>query len=150
MQLAKAEEYMMLTLQSLCFYKEGSKFFVKGDLPKLPEGFENWLDISVQFNSGTGLPVAGPRTITFVEDDLIKAEGPFVYEFKGMKDVSQVQVVFLSIGVNALNTTNLDYKKHEGHWAMSSLHKDQVSLIDATQHDKQTNKYYDFSKLFTW
>ena len=49
MKLAKAEEYLALSIQNLTFFKENGKLYVKGNQPVLPEGFEVRLHISVTY-----------------------------------------------------------------------------------------------------
>jgi hypothetical protein len=152
MKLAKAEEYLMKNLQSLRFYQEGDKCYFEGYVAEVPEGFRNRFDISIEFKRGSGLPVANYSSVPYPADiDLPKA-GYFKEEIKGISSPDIINYVLIAMSVNAIKHTNTNKggESYEVYWALYSSNDNRIACVDCITWEKQTNKFYDLSKIFTW
>ena len=156
MRLAKAEEYLMKNLQSLRFFEEGGKFYFEGNVAEVPEGFRNRLYISFEFKKSTGLPVATYTTLmSFLfhkgVTELPKV-GPFKEEIEGINSSEQINYVLITMAIEAINHTNKnkDGKSYEVYWSIYSTNDNRIAAVDCITYEKQTEKFYDLSKVFTW
>jgi hypothetical protein len=152
MKLAKAEEYLMKNLQALRFYTEGGKFYFEGNVAEVPEGFRNWLYISIEFKQGTGLPVASYRTDIIRFGTELPKVGPFKEEIKGISSPDQINNIQVTMAIEAPNHTNKTYeeKSYEVYWTIYSTNDNRIAAVDCIAYQKQTEKFYDLSQVFTW
>jgi hypothetical protein len=153
MKLAKAEEYMMKTVQSLRFYQEGGKFYFEGNVAEVPEGFRNDLGINISFVKGRD--AAGGvsyGSYPFTGDEDLPKMGPFKEELKGISSRDQIGSVRINIYIDAPKHTNTTYdgNGYEVIWVISSNNDNRIEVYDYITYRKAGNKFYDFSQLFQW
>jgi hypothetical protein len=152
MKLAKAEEYLMKNLQSLRFYQEGDKCYFEGYVAEVPEGFENRLAIAIVFKQGSGLPVANYNTIPYLAVIDLPKMGPFKEEISGISNPDKIDYIHVTMAIEALKHTNTNKggESYEVYWTIYSSNDNRIACVDCITREKQTNKFYDLSKLFTW
>jgi hypothetical protein len=152
MKLAKAEEYMMKTLQSLKFYQEGGKFYFEGNVVEVPEGFENNLSISVGFKTELKLPVATYGSYPFRAQAALPTAGPFKEELKGISSRDQIRNVLISLYIDAPKHTNKTYDMdgYEVIWVLDSSYDNRIDVYNYITYEKASSKFYDFSTIFLW
>lgn len=146
MKIDKAQQYMDQTLNSLEFYKEGGKYYVKGAFPELPDGFENWLKITVVRKNKPLITLT--NGFTMIKENVIPKEGTFNRELVGMASTGEIDVVEIQIGVNALASSNKN-DKLEGHYSVSTTYPNTIALVDNAQHETRYLNY-NVMKLFKW
>jgi hypothetical protein len=152
MKLAKAEEYLMKNLQSLRFYQEGDKCYFEGNVAEVPEGFRNKLAILLEYKQGSGLPVATYSSSPFIADKDLPKAGPFKEEIQGISSPEKINYVQITMAIEALKhtNTNKDGRSYEVYWTLYSTNDNRIACVDCITWEKQTNKFYDLSKIFTW
>jgi hypothetical protein len=146
MKIAKAQQYMNQTLDSLEFYKENDKYYVKGSFPQLPEGFENWLKITVVRKNKPMITLT--NGFTMIKENVIPKEGSFSSELNDMASTSEIDLVEIQIGITAPNSNTKD-DNFEGHYSISTNSPNTIALVDNVAHE---TRYLNFtvSKLFKW
>ena len=144
MTIAKSMEYMDITLKNLQFYKENGKFYVKGNLPELPEGFENHISINLYITDANWIY----ETHGLREDTTIPVTGEFVREIRGMTNTSQINSILIK---TFIVTTDNDYRvQYSVTYTIQYNDNDVVSVYEQLNHGKGYHFEYDFSNLFTW
>ena len=151
MKLAKAEEYLMQTLQSLKFYEENGKFYFEGNVVETPEGFRNKLNISIIFKQDTDLPIASYGSYPLRAQKALPNEGPFREEIPGISSV-QIAGIEITMFIDAPNHTNKLYDRYgyEVVWAINSNNNNRIDVLDSITYGKETHKFYDLSTIFLW
>ena len=149
MKLVKAEEYMMKTLQSLRFYEENGKFYFEGYVTEVPEGFRNWLNISIGVDQGIGssygsYPLRAQLPLTKI--------GPFKEEIKDVSSREQIINVLITIHIDAPSHTNTTFDQYgyEVIWVIDTSNDNRIEVYDYTTYRKEASKFYDFSTIFQW
>jgi len=152
MKLAKAEEYMMKTLQSLRFYEEGGKFYFEGNVAEVPEGFWNVLSISIGFTEIADLPVASYASRPARAQKALPQVGSFKVELEGINNRSHIGSVLINTYVFAPNHTNTTYDRYgyEVIWVISSSNDNRIDAYDYITYRKSGSKFYDLSQIFQW
>jgi hypothetical protein len=152
MKLAKAEEYMMKTLQSLKFYQEGGKFYFEGNVAEVPEGFRNNLSISIGFKEKLGLPVATYGSHPLRAQTALPKVGPFKEELKGISSRNQIEGATIILYIDAPKHTNTTYDQYgyEVLWLLDSSYDNRIDVYDYITYRKTSSKFYDFSTIFLW
>jgi hypothetical protein len=156
MKLAKAEEYLMKNLQSLRFYQEGDKCCFEGYVAEVPEGFKNRLDIKIEFKRGSGLPVANYTSYmaSIFHKGVVELPnaGPFKEEIEGISSPEKINFVQITMAIEAFKHTNSNKgeQSYEVYWAIYSTNDNRIACVDCITWEKQTNKFYDLSKIFQW
>jgi len=151
MKLAKAEEYLMQTLQSLRFYEEGGKFYFEGNVAEVPEGFENTLNIDIIFKRDTGLPIISYGSYPLRAQKALPNEGSFKVEVLGIS-LEQIAGIEITMFIDALYHINKLYDRYgyEVVWVINSNNDNRIDTIDSITYGKETHKFYDFSTIFLW
>jgi hypothetical protein len=152
MKLAKAEEYLMKTLQSLRFYEEGGKFYFEGNVAEVPEGFKNDLSISIDFKKGLDSPGVGYGTYPTRAQAYLPKNGPFKEEIKGISSRDQVVGVQIIIYIDAPKHTNTTYDRdgYQVIWVIDSINDNRIEVYESITYEKGSSKFYDFSTIFLW
>ena len=145
MTIVKSLEYMDIILDNLCFYKENGKFYVRGNLPELPEGFENFLNIDWYTTLG-----GDTYTTEFIvrPEIVIPNTGEFVREIFDMTNTSQLTSLTLVFSIEAKN--NKYNEKDSVVFTIKYDRKNIVSVYEPINHNRSYALEYDSTKLFTW
>lgn len=148
MKIDKAQQYMDQTLNSLEFYKEGGKYYVKGSFPELPNGFENWLTITVVRKNKP--LISFTNGFTMIQTQLIPKNGTFNRELVGMDSTTEIEVVEMQIAVNGVGIKSSGDYDFEGHYSITTNTPNRVGLVYDIK--PYTTKYIDFNvkQLFKW
>jgi hypothetical protein len=152
MKLAKAEEYLMATFQSLRFYQEGGKFCFEGNTAEAPEGFRTDLSIRVGFKESLNLPVANYSSYPARGQKDLPESGPFKVELEGISSRDQIIAVRITISIAAPNHTNTSYDRadYEVIWSISSMYDNRIEVINYVTEREVSSKFYDLSTIFQW
>lgn len=148
MKIDRAQQYMDQTLNSLEFYKEGGKYYVKGSFPELPEGFENWLTITVVRKSKP--IISFTNGFTTIEGKRIPKSGSFERELVGMLTPSEIETVEMQISIKGVGIKSSGDYNFEGHYSITTSTPNRIGLVyDVSPY---TTKYIDFNvmSLFKW
>lgn len=108
MKIEAAERFIMKALENTRFTKENGKYYISCTYPELPEGFEVFYSVGVEFTSGSYYQA---KTNALKESALIPNNGSFKKEITGMSSLSNVSYAFVSIAIEAPTATTTDYKK---------------------------------------
>ncbi len=146
MKQAKAKEYMDQTLNSLEFYRENRKFYVRGTFPELPEGFENWLDVLI-VRKGKPL-IAYTNGFTTVKKQVITKTGSFTQELVGMTSTAEVEMIELLVGITAPKAP-VKEENFEGFYSITTNEPNTIALVSNKTSSTQYLKY-DVLKLIKW
>jgi hypothetical protein len=151
MKLAKAEEYLMKTLQSLKFYEENGKLFFEGYVVEVPEGFRNNLAIDIIFKKGLGIPIASYGSYPLRAQQALVKDGPFKVEVESIS-LEQIAGIDITMLIDAPKHTNNAYNKYpyEVIWVINSNNDNRFDIIDYITYGKETHKFYDLSTIFQW
>jgi len=151
MKLAKAEEYLMQTLQSLKFYEENGKFYFEGNVAETPEGFENTLNIGIIFKQETDLPIVNYGSYPLITQQALPNQGPFKEEVPGIS-LKQIAGIEITMFIDAPNHTNKLYDRYgyEVVWVINSNNDNRIDAVDSITYGKETHKFYDLSTIFLW
>lgn len=144
MSVAKSREYMDITLKDLCFYKENGKFYVKGNLPELPGGFENHLSINLYITDANWIY----ETHGLRDDTTIPTTGEFVREIKGMTSTSKINDIIIKMAVYSTNIAGTG--KESVNYTITYGRKDTVSVYELLNYGKAYSFEYSFANLYTW
>ena len=152
MKTVKAEQYLMKNLQSLRFYEENGKFYFEGYVTEVPEGFVNELFISVVFQRDTGLPVANYSSDPYPAEKELPMIGPFKEEIKGIDSLIQIRYIEVTMMIDAIRHTNTTFDRvsYEVCWIFDSGSDNRIDAVNQINASKETHKFYDLSKVFTW
>jgi hypothetical protein len=153
MKLAKAEEYLMATFQSLRFYLEGGKFCFEGNTAEAPEGFRTDLSIRVGFKESLEMPVANYGSYPSGGQKDLPESGPFKVELEGISSRDQIGGVRITISIAALHYTYIresSFEDYEVIWSISSMYDNRIEVISYITKREVSNKFYDLSTIFQW
>ena len=152
MKLAKAEQYLMRNLLSLKFYEEDGQYYFAGHVQEAPPGFENWLAVSIVFKQGAVLPIVNYNTIPYAEVTKLPIKGSFKEEIAGMISPDNIDHIRITLAIEALSHNNTTYeeKGYEVYWTLSTGNDNRIDCVDCVANEKQTDKFYDFSRIFQW
>lgn len=140
----KSKDFMDITLESLKFYKENSKYYVSGAFPELPQGFENWLTIDIERNDGQAV-ISFTNGFTMIEEQKIPKDGSFTKEIR-IPSTDKINFIHIKIGVTAVDNKVSNSKSV--YYNILSNKTDAISCIETDGENKTMS--YDFSKLFQW
>lgn len=146
MKQAKAKQYMDQTLDSIEFYKENGKYYVKGTFSDLPQGFEHWMDITI-IRKDKPL-ILYTNGFTMIKEQVIPNKSAFIQEIVGLTSLSEIQTVEIQLGINAPNSTAKG-EGFESHYSVSTQSLNTIALISNVNHGTQYLKY-SVTKLFKW
>jgi hypothetical protein len=151
--ITAAEPYLMALLESMAFYQEDGRYYVKGTMPVLPAGFETRLSIDVGFKTAVnGSYFWGADTVIInpaVGQKQIPQTGSFNFEIETLK---MDNLEDASVGMRIKNIGDADsadgsfvlyYSKPD----VLAINKNNDGGWESTGHRRV---YYDFSKLFQW
>lgn len=144
MTVQKSKDFMDITLESLKFYKENSKYYVSGAFPELPQGFENWLTIDIERNDGQAV-ISFTNGFTMIEEQKIPKDGSFTKEIR-IPSTDKINFIHIKIGVTAVDNKVSNSKSV--YYNILSNKTDAISCIETDGENKTMS--YDFSKLFQW
>jgi len=155
MKMAKAEEYMMKTIQSLKFYFEDGKFYFEGNVAEVPEGFRNRLNITIVFKDGVDAPNAVYSSFPLSAQTPLPTSGPFKVEVTGISRVDQISYSSIGITINARKHTNTVYdaESFEVIWIIESVYDNRIEVtryIGVGEYGIRTQKFYDLSTIFIY
>jgi len=148
MKIEKAQQYMDQTLNSLEFYKDNGKYYVKGSFPELPEGFENWLKITVVRKNKPVITLT--NGFTMIQENVIPKTGSFNRELVGMASAAEIEQVEIQISVEGVGIKSSGDYDFEGHYSITTTTPNRIGLVyDVSPF---TTKYIDFNvmSLFKW
>jgi hypothetical protein len=98
MTVEKSQEFLLKMANQLSFVKEDGKYYIVGEYPEIPEGFEWGLGIGINLKSG-GTRNFSPATAR--KDYVIPREGAFKKDTTGLIDINDVRG--FSIGISVRN-----------------------------------------------
>jgi hypothetical protein len=111
MASAAAEKFILKTLEQTQFYTSSGKYYVSCTYPTvLPEGFEVFLSVGVEFTTGKYFQA---KTNAIRESSLIPKTGSFTREITGMTSLSDIAYAAVSVSINAPDAETDSYKKYE-------------------------------------
>ncbi len=111
MASAAAEKFIIKTLKQTQFYTSGGKYYVSCTYPEaLPEGFEVFYSVGVEFNGGRYFQA---KTNALKESALVPKTGSFTREITNMTSLSDIAYAFVSASVIAPSAETGSYIKYE-------------------------------------
>lgn len=149
MKIDKAEEYLIKTLDTMEFYKEGNKYYVKGNIPELLEGFEIRLTFSTDYKREVEGCFYTTHPIFENDTRVIPKIGKFNEEITNMISIDDIHVLSTVIAVVKKDNPNSS-NSNEG---VLSLHmNDKNTSLSLIYKDSNNSKNinYDLEKLFNW
>ncbi len=111
MASAAAEKFIIKTLKQTQFYTSGGKYYVSCTYPEaLPEGFEVFYSVGVEFNGGRYFQA---KTNALKESALVPKTGSFTREITNMTSLSDIAYAAVTVSIHAPDAETGSYKKYE-------------------------------------
>ena len=142
----KSKEFLLKLASQLTFVKENGKYYIKCTYPKIPEGYEWSMGISIYNKDGTH---ATYNPTTRITKNLIPKEGTFKKEVAIVKNSSNIESIYIDMAIDAIKTSASD--DDTGSLLIAIDKEKTVDFVPRKgSTPRQSYPNFDLTKMFKW